>query len=69
MAALPAALRSSVRGVFQRLVTADGTRAIVDISELESLTADPGEARALVEHLAQARLVVVQTLTDAEWRL
>ena len=65
VAALPAALRSSVRGVFQRLVTADGTRTIVDVSELESLTADPSEARALVEHLAQARLLVVQTLTDA----
>ena len=55
VAALPPALRSSVRGVFQRLVTAAGTRAIVDVSELESLTADPSEARALVEHLAQAR--------------
>jgi hypothetical protein len=60
IAALPPNLRASVRGVFQRLVTADGTRAIVDVAELPSLTADPGEARALVEHLAQARLVVVQ---------
>jgi hypothetical protein len=64
IAALPPNLRASVRGVFQRLVTADGTRAIVDVAELPSLTADPGEARALVEHLAQARLVVVQNRAD-----
>jgi eukaryotic-like serine/threonine-protein kinase len=64
VAALPSNLRAAVRGVFQRLVTADGTRAIVDVSELESLTADPSEARALVEHLAQARLVVAQNRAD-----
>ena len=34
VAALPPSLRASVRGVFQRLVTADGTRAIVDVAEL-----------------------------------
>jgi serine/threonine protein kinase len=64
VAALPSNLRAAVRGVFQRLVTADGTRAIVDVSELESLTADPSEARALVEHLARARLVVAQNRAD-----
>jgi len=65
VAALPSNLRAAVRGVFKRLVTADGTRAIVDVSELQNLTADPGEARALVEHLAQARLVVAQNHADA----
>jgi len=64
--ALPRSLRASVRGVFQRLVTADGTRAIVDVAELPGLTADAGEARALVEHLAQARLVVVQNRAEEE---
>ena len=64
VSALPAALRASVRGVFQRLVTAEGTRAIVDLADLESLTTDRSEARSLVEHLAQARLVVVQNSAD-----
>jgi hypothetical protein len=64
IAALPPGLRGSVRGVFQRLVTADGTRAIVDVAELPRLTADPDEARAVVEHLAQARLVVVQNRAE-----
>jgi len=64
IAALPPNLRASVRGVFQRLVTAEGTRAIVDVAELPRFTADAGEARALVEHLAQARLVVVQNRAD-----
>jgi eukaryotic-like serine/threonine-protein kinase len=64
VAALPSNLRTAVRGVFQRLVTADGTRAIVDVSELQCLTADPGEARALVDHLAQARLIVTQNRAD-----
>jgi hypothetical protein len=64
VSALPATLRSSVRGVFQRLVTPEGTRAIVDLADLESLTADRAEARALVEHLAGARLLVVQNRAD-----
>ncbi|HXU04107.1 MAG TPA: serine/threonine-protein kinase, partial [Polyangia bacterium] len=62
--ALPPGLRGAARGLFQRLVTADGTRAIVDVAELPGLTADAGDARALVEHLAQARLVVVQNRAD-----
>jgi hypothetical protein len=64
VSALPLALRPSVRGLFQRLVTADGTRAIVDLAELDAVTTDRTDARALVEHLAQARLVVVQNSPD-----
>jgi serine/threonine protein kinase len=64
VATLPPNLRTSVRGLFQRLVTADGTRAIVDVAELSGLTAEPTEGSALVEHLAQARLVVVQNRAD-----
>jgi serine/threonine protein kinase len=64
VSALPSTLRSLVRRVFQRLVTAEGTRAIVDLSELEGMTPEPGEARALVEHLAQARLVVLHRADD-----
>jgi eukaryotic-like serine/threonine-protein kinase len=64
VAALPAALRPAVRGVFQRLVTADGTRAIVDVAELANLAGDASELRALVEHLSQARLIVAQGRGD-----
>jgi hypothetical protein len=64
VAGLPPGLRTSVRGLFQRLVTADGTRAIVDVAELTGIAADRDDARALVEHLAQARLVVVQNRAD-----
>jgi hypothetical protein len=50
--------------LFQRLVTPDGTRAIVDVSDLSGLAEAPGELGALVEHLSQARLVVVQSRGD-----
>jgi hypothetical protein len=50
-----------VRGLFQRLVTADGTRAIVEVGELADLGRDPRELRALVDQLVQARLLVLQT--------
>jgi hypothetical protein len=64
VAALPTELRSSVRGLFQRLVTADGTRAIIDVAELSDLAGDRAEGRSLIEHLSQARLVVVQSRGD-----
>jgi eukaryotic-like serine/threonine-protein kinase len=64
VSALPTTLRSLARPLFQRLVTAEGTRAIVDLSELEGMTPDPPAARGLVEHLAQARLVVLQNRAD-----
>jgi hypothetical protein len=64
VAALPPALRAAARGLFQRLVTADGTRAIVDLAELAGLTEAPGDLGALVEHLSSARLVVVQSRRD-----
>jgi hypothetical protein len=62
--ALPGELRSSVRDLFQRLVTADGTRAIVDLAELSSAAGGATDLRRLVDHLSQARLVVVQSRED-----
>jgi hypothetical protein len=44
--------------VFQRLVTADGTRAIVDLDELYQLSPAPGEVRAVIDQLVSARLLV-----------
>jgi hypothetical protein len=58
---LPPALRASVRGLFQRLVTAEGTRAIVDLVDLADGSAGLDQTRELVEHLSRARLLVVQS--------
>jgi hypothetical protein len=44
--------------VFQRLVTADGTRAIVDLDELSRLSPDTAEVCAVVDLLVSARLLV-----------
>jgi pyruvate/2-oxoglutarate dehydrogenase complex dihydrolipoamide acyltransferase (E2) component len=52
--------------VFQRLVTADGTRAIVDVADIEDLASDPKEIRRIVDHLTAARLLVVQTRSEEE---
>ncbi|MFN0245634.1 MAG: protein kinase domain-containing protein [Kofleriaceae bacterium] len=44
--------------VFQRLVTPEGTRAIVDLDELVTLSHDPTAVRGLVDALVSARLLV-----------
>ena len=49
------------RVVFLRLVTADRTRAIVDVAELTSLGSDPQEVQSLLDQLVAARLLVIQT--------
>jgi hypothetical protein len=64
VAALAPQRRSAVRGLFQRLVTADGTPAIVDLVELSCAAVSAAEVRGLVEHLSQARLLVVQSRKD-----
>ena len=48
----------TVRAIFQRLVTPERTRAIVDISELREISPDVDR---LVAHLVSARLLVVQS--------
>jgi serine/threonine protein kinase len=58
LAGMPADRRRLVQLVFQRLVTPDGTRAIVDVEELMSLTVDRTEIRAVLDHLVGARLLV-----------
>jgi serine/threonine protein kinase len=64
MASLPAASQKLTRALLLRLVTPEGTRAIVDVSELEELA--PGEGRALIDKLVAARLLVIQSRGDAE---
>jgi hypothetical protein len=50
-----------VRDLFLRLVTPDRTRAIVSMDELREATRQPDEVQRLIDHLAGARLLVVQT--------
>jgi serine/threonine protein kinase len=64
--ALPTAQQRLARQVAVRLVTSERTRAIVDLRELRALSRSPGEVDSLVEHLAAARLVVVQTRDEVE---
>jgi serine/threonine protein kinase len=57
--------RTLVRALFLRLVTPERTRAIVSADELRELTKDTGEMQRLIDHLVQARLLVVQTGSGA----
>ncbi len=50
------------RAVLLRLVTPERTRAIVPISDLRDLSREPAEVQRLVEHMVDARLLVVQSL-------
>ncbi len=54
------------RSVFQHLVTPERTRAVVDVTELLRLSANPTDVQRLVDQLVQARLLVVQTRGEAE---
>jgi hypothetical protein len=58
LAELPPGRRQLAQAVFQRLVTAEGTRAIVDLDELVLLSPAAGEVRGLVDLLVSARLLV-----------
>ncbi|HJZ83563.1 MAG TPA: protein kinase [Polyangia bacterium] len=66
VARLSPSARRLARTVFQRLVTPEGTRAIVESSELRELPADPADLQTLVNDLVAARLLVVQTRSEAE---
>jgi len=63
---LPLADQKTVRAIFQRLITSEGTRAIVDMSEMLALADDPRSVQRVVDYLVQARLLVVQTRSDTE---
>jgi len=51
-----------IRALLLRLVTAERTRAIVPIAELRELSREVGEIQRLIDHMVDARLLVVQTL-------
>ena len=59
-AALPTARQSQVRSLFRRLVTREGTRAVLRASELATTPAE----RQIVEHLVAARLLVAAEGAD-----
>ena len=58
--ALPPESQGAARELFLRLVTADRTRAIVSVEELQALPQGGRGGERLVEQLAQARLLVLQ---------
>ena len=54
-----------VREIFLQLVTPDRTRAIASLSELRELSEDQTTIQRLVDHLVDARLLVVQKAETA----
>ncbi len=65
LAGLAAPAQKLARALFQRLVTPERTRAVVDLTELRSMGgADAGEVDRLVDHLTAARLLVGQQRGD-----
>ena len=65
LATLAPAAQQHARAVFQRLVTPERTRLVVEIGELAELASDPGAIEAVVDHLVGARLLVVQSLGES----
>jgi energy-coupling factor transporter ATP-binding protein EcfA2 len=63
---LPAPAQRVARMLLPRLVTPEGTRAVVDTAELESLAADPEDARRVVATLLAARLITAQARVGEE---
>jgi serine/threonine protein kinase len=59
---LGSTMHTLVRAILLRLVTAERTRAIVPMDELRELSREVGEVQRLVDHMVDARLLVVQTL-------
>ncbi|WP_233104241.1 serine/threonine-protein kinase [Haliangium ochraceum] len=62
---LPTREQRLVRAIFLQLVTPERTRAIVSVSELHELSRDADEVQRVLDRLVQARLLVVQTASDA----
>ncbi|MGE3543081.1 MAG: protein kinase [Kofleriaceae bacterium] len=63
-AAVPPSSQRLLRAIMTRLVTPEGTRAVVDQSELLSLATDPAQVEAILDQLVRARLIHLQTDQD-----
>jgi hypothetical protein len=60
-AAVPAQSQPLLRAILSRLVTPDGTRAVVDHRELVSLAPDRREVERILDQLVRARLIHMHT--------
>ncbi len=60
LAGLSSARQAVARGVFERLVTPEHTRALVGVTELRELHDDSDVVDEIVQHLAAMRLVVIE---------
>ena len=65
-AGLSASDQAIAKSVLMQLVTPDGTRAIVEVWELCELSLVPDDVQRVVDYLVGARLLVIQSRTDAE---
>ncbi|MCG8425493.1 MAG: protein kinase [Proteobacteria bacterium] len=54
------------RLLFQRLVTSERTRDIVELRDLRGLSSDPHQVDSLIDYLVEARLLVVHRGSDAD---
>jgi serine/threonine protein kinase len=59
-------MRRLVRAIFERLVTPERTRAIVDLEELRMLSDNPKEIEQCIDLLVSSRLLQVQTRGEEE---
>jgi eukaryotic-like serine/threonine-protein kinase len=62
--AVPAQSQLLLRTIMTRLVTPEGTRAVIDHRELLSLSRDQGEVARILDQLVRARLIHMQTDPD-----
>ena len=60
-AAVPQQGQLLLKAILTRLVTPEGTRAIVDQGEITGLSDDADEVRAILDHLVRARLINLHT--------
>jgi eukaryotic-like serine/threonine-protein kinase len=65
LADLPPGAQALAKQIFMRLVTSELTRAIVSVSELRELSHEKGELQRVLDHLVQARLILVQSGSEA----
>ncbi len=60
-AAVPAQNQGLLRAIMTRLVTPEGTRAVVDANELVTLSGERDDVQRILDHLVRARLIHLHT--------
>jgi serine/threonine protein kinase len=66
LAGMSAGDQALARTALERLVTPEHTRAVVRMDELRAATREPEAMERVVHHLASARLLVVETLSEED---